>query len=97
MRSQYSIPGKSTVILDHVFTGTVIAPRDVIPAAEGPLPAVGTKAMGRLMDWCQNAAFMGFDHLSEAADAAGWWARIHGLPFATLTRSVRTGRFVCWE
>ena len=78
--------------------GTVIvpAPRDVIPAAQGPLPVVGTRAMGRLMDRCQNAGLQGFRSDTEAADVAGWWARLHGLPTATLHRD-GSGRVVIWE
>ena len=79
-------------------SGVVIIPadRDVIPAAQGPLPEIGTKAMGRLMDRCQNAGLQGFSSATEAADVAGWWARIHGLRTATIHRD-RSGRIVIWE
>jgi hypothetical protein len=78
-------------------SGVVIIPadRDVIPAAQGPLPELGSTAWRWLMDRCASAQVRTFSP-EEAADVAGWWARLHGFGSATLHRT-DTGRVMVAE
>jgi hypothetical protein len=78
-------------------SGVVIVPadRDVIPAAQGPLPEVGTEAFRALMDRCASAHAYTFSS-KVVADVAGWWARLHNFGSATLHHT-GNGRVMVWE